>query len=349
VLAAHGLPIIVLSGFGESMLRAVADAGAFGVDLFFVLSGFLITGILLDAPKGEGYFKNFYARRMLRLFPLYYAFLLLLMTVVPWLHHVAHTTMTDYTGNWWWYITYFCNWKANHAAPDPYLGPFWSLAVEEQFYLVWPTVILIIPRRYLAFVCGALILSALILRGIWSHEGVYWNQIYRLTVTRWDTIAFGALAALAMRSAVWGPIARRSASGLMAFGLVGLLAVAFWQGTINWINPAIQVYGATLGAIGFTGLVLYAASARPGRFYQWLQKPLMLALGRYSYAIYVIHYLVFQHIVWLGIFILKKGWVPALPLQIVVLVTSCVTVFCVAALSWRFFESPILRLKSRFV
>ncbi len=140
------------------------------------------------------------------------------MTLVPWMHRALHTTMPDYSGNWWWYFTYITNWKANFAAPDLYLGHFWSLAVEEQFYVVWPTVVLLLARRRLAWACAALIISATILRCVWSAQGVYWNQIYRLTVTRWDTMAMGALCALALRSESARNWAYRSAPILMAVG-----------------------------------------------------------------------------------------------------------------------------------
>ena len=319
------------------------------MDLFFVLSGFLISGILLDSPKDRGYFKNFYARRILRLFPVYYCYLLLLMIALPWLHHAGHTSMQDYTGNWWWYLTYFCNWKANFAASDPYLGHFWSLAVEEQFYLVWPTILFLVPRRYLALVCAALILSAGILRGVWSHEGVYWNQIYRFTITRWDTMCCGALAALAFRSPFWRPLMKRIAPALMVCGLGGLLSIALWQRTILWENAAIQVYGATLAAVGFTGLVAYAASAQSCILYGWLQKPLLLSLGRYSYTIYVIHVVIVDHFEWLGSYVFHKGWLPAPPVQVAVVALSFLASYWIAALSWRFFESPVLQLKRRFV
>jgi peptidoglycan/LPS O-acetylase OafA/YrhL len=349
VLLAHTLPDVNVTGIVGAAVTAVASAGAFGVDLFFVLSGFLITGILLDADKGTGYFKNFYARRILRLFPLYYTYLLLLMTVVPFVHHMAHSSMPDFSGNWWWYLAYFSNWKNGFAVSDPYLSHFWSLAVEEQFYLVWPTVVLLTPRRYLAWVCGLLILSANILRGVWSHDGVYWNQIYRLTVTRWDTLALGALAALAMRSTLWRPLATKAAQWLMILGIGAWLGIAFWQQSIDWANPTIQTYGATLASIGFTGLTLYAATVNGGAVRNFLQRPLMLSLGKYSYGMYVIHVLIFMHIEWVDAYFANILHLPAVPVQVATLILSNVVTYMVAALSWRFLEAPILKLKDRFV
>ncbi len=167
------------------------DLGVFGVDLFFVLSGFLITGILLDAEGSPAYFRTFYSRRIFRLLPLYYIYLIFLAFFLPAIHHLTRSSMTDYAGSWWWYIAYFCNWKPDHAASDPYLGHFWSLAVEEQFYMIWPLIVAFTPRRYLARICVALIAFSLGLRCIWSLQRVDWNTIYRLTITRFDPLNAG--------------------------------------------------------------------------------------------------------------------------------------------------------------
>jgi peptidoglycan/LPS O-acetylase OafA/YrhL len=117
-----------------------------GVDLFFVLSGFLITGILLDTKDGPDYFRNFYARRFLRIFPLYYATLAATFLLIPAVRLDAV-----------WYWTYLINYRfADVGWPRvAYLGHFWTLAVEEQFYLVWPALVFFVPRRVLPWLCVA--------------------------------------------------------------------------------------------------------------------------------------------------------------------------------------------------
>lgn len=218
-----------------------ADLGAFGVDLFFVLSGFLITGILLDSRRTPAYFSTFYTRRIFRLLPLYYLYLLFL-ALLPAIHKIARISMPDYKGNWWWYITYFCNWKPDHAAPDPYLGHFWSLAVEEQFYLIWPAIVLITSRRRLTQICVLLIAFSLSLRCLWSLEGVWWDTIYRLTVSRFDPLAMGALLAIGLRSDLWRTRAIRLAPLVTAGGIGAFLVVAIGAGGPQWNHPAVSTF-----------------------------------------------------------------------------------------------------------
>jgi peptidoglycan/LPS O-acetylase OafA/YrhL len=131
----------------------IGEGGWIGVDLFFALSGFLITGILLDTRGTKGYFRNFFARRILRIFPLYYGVFVLLLLLTPFLHlqwHPGHLLYLVYLGN----IAYLVNTGLGKIVPDVSLIHFWSLAVEEQFYLIWPCVIFFITsRRRLVWVC----------------------------------------------------------------------------------------------------------------------------------------------------------------------------------------------------
>jgi peptidoglycan/LPS O-acetylase OafA/YrhL len=125
-------------------LQNVLWLGWAGVDLFFALSGFLITGILLDSLDSTSYFRTFYIRRALRIFPLYSAFLAVtlgLMHHILWRHKYPGIVT-------WWYLTYLQNWKPNHTAGDLHVDHLWSLAVEEQFYMAWPLLIWITPRKY---------------------------------------------------------------------------------------------------------------------------------------------------------------------------------------------------------
>ena len=194
VLLAHSIGMLtwVFPLPWQERINGTFDLGVFGVDLFFVLSGFLISGILLDTKDSGHYFRNFYAKRFLRLFPVYYLYLLVTGALFPVLIRLAHSSLASYEGNWWWYILYVSNWKPGNGAHDAWLGQFWSLAVEEQFYIVWPSVVLVLSRRHLAWLCGLLVASAFTLRCVWASHDVYWNDIYRLTITRFDTIARSA-------------------------------------------------------------------------------------------------------------------------------------------------------------
>ena len=186
-----------------SAAAAVLRTGWVGVDLFFVLSGFLITGILLDTKYAPNYFQSFYARRVLRIFPLYYTVLsaVLLAALLP------------YAGRWlrpilplphdrWFYFVYLNNWwpllkDTWHAN---IIGHFWSLAVEEQFYLLWPLCVWLLPRKKLPWVAGFGIVTALIIRCVLYFYFSPTRSIVENTFSRMDTLLMGASMAMLVRS-----------------------------------------------------------------------------------------------------------------------------------------------------
>ncbi|MDB4884187.1 MAG: acyltransferase 3, partial [Gemmatimonadetes bacterium] len=223
-----------------------------------------------------------------------------------------------------------------------------SLAVEEQFYLLWPTVVFFARGRNLAWICGLLIVSATALRCHWSLQDVPWNRIYRLTITRWDTMAFGALAALALRSESYRERAARIAPTLVAAGTAAFLVLTVLAGGAEWSKGPIQTFGSTSASIAFAGLVLYAATRTSGPLYAVLCRPVLLSLGKYSYFIYVVHGLVISHVYWVGSYIMKRAPLSAVPLKLALFLLVNVGVFHVAKLSWRFFEAPVLKLKRHF-
>jgi peptidoglycan/LPS O-acetylase OafA/YrhL len=197
------------SKLGVELLRT----GRYGVDLFFVLSGFLITGILFDAKSDKHYFRNFYARRTLRIFPLYYAVLLLMFVVLPMFMGPRTAGEQQIVQNQGWLWLYLSNMKSAFVGPEfwqqdrIWMGHFWSLAIEEQFYLVWPLVILLLSRRAAMIACVAMIAGAPLLRiglFLWLQPpagsdatpvGLF-AAIY-FTLSKVDTLALGALLALA--------------------------------------------------------------------------------------------------------------------------------------------------------
>ncbi|HKW15841.1 MAG TPA: acyltransferase, partial [Candidatus Krumholzibacteria bacterium] len=144
---------------GDRLIHRVLGAGWAGVDLFFVLSGLLITTLLLDAKDAPHYFRTFYGRRALRIFPLYYGFLAAYFLLVVHRGTTGDDHYLWHEQGWWW--SYLDNWWlafVRRTEPPNYFwtGPFWSLAVEEQFYLVWPALVLLLTRRRLTVVCAAI-------------------------------------------------------------------------------------------------------------------------------------------------------------------------------------------------
>jgi peptidoglycan/LPS O-acetylase OafA/YrhL len=148
----------------QRLLLVLADAGWCGVELFFVLSGFLVTGILLDTWESPRYFRTFYARRVLRIFPLYFLYLAVVVLLLSrfWTSQFGFNPWVKVS--FWPYFLYLENFKAHHMFNDLLLGHLWSLAVEEQFYTVWPLIVALLPRRALEWTALLFILVAVIYR-----------------------------------------------------------------------------------------------------------------------------------------------------------------------------------------
>src|SRR5580704_1561560 len=175
-------------------LHLISDNGWMGVDLFFVLSGLLITGILLDTKQSAGYFKNFYVRRCLRIWPLYYSLLFFMFVVVRFLNSSEYHLVVETSSPWWAFPLFLQNFllaiSTNAAGP---LGVTWSLAIEEQFYLVWPLVVRfcsITQVRQLAI--AEICLSPMLRYYLWLHHVDLYTSIF----CRLDGLMAGALLAL---------------------------------------------------------------------------------------------------------------------------------------------------------
>jgi peptidoglycan/LPS O-acetylase OafA/YrhL len=266
----------------DRWLFGVAQQGHVGVDLFFVLSGFLITGILLDAKGKRGFLLPFYARRVLRLLPLYYGAVAVL----------ALTGTLAGVGAWYW--THTVNWlialRGDFAAAPAWTSVFWSLSIEEQFYLVWPFVVAGTSSRGLLRVCAGIAVASLAARVGLAWADAPWATIYASTLTRLDPLALGgALAVLARRPqglARWRPVAVRTAL------VAGPLAVAL--AVLPLPDGAPELLGASVmfsvvAAFWAAILVLSQLAAPTSLGARFLDSRPMKALGTYSYGIYVLH------------------------------------------------------------
>jgi len=304
------------------------ENGWMGVDLFFVLSGFLITGILVDSKESPRYFTNFYARRCLRIWPLYYAVLLFMFVLVPILRPAEGHQIFANSSPWWAYPLFIQNFLV--PAPPAATGPLavaWSLAVEEQFYLVWPWVVRYSTneriRRIALFAIGV----SPVVRFYLSHHGVY---IYSNTFCRLDGLMAGAVLAVAVRSATFRPERFLKFAWVALAAAIPLIfaALAFEQ---KWIVYSLS----TAACAAFVFLALFSPQ-------RWLQSIVtnrfIVYTGTISYGLYLLHKIPFD---------IAKGFHLEHPaaLAFVLLVGAS---YLMAALSWKLLESPFLRLKRFF-
>ncbi|MEA3212040.1 MAG: hypothetical protein QOE70_5097 [Chthoniobacter sp.] len=303
VMQHHFIPPGSAQGPESHLVFRVLDTGWWGVDLFFVLSGFLITGILYDARGSRHYYRNFYMRRFLRIFPLYYGVLALLFLVLPLLARLPSTSALlglhpdtfktlfgDLAQKQAWLWLYAANIKISldgNWFSLAFLNHLWSLAVEEHFYLVWPVVVLCFRRQALIFVCLAVVAFALAARAVCAWKAYPFVVAFTLTPCRFDALAIGGLAALLVRGSagVAGlqPYARKLL--LVTLPLVAALLLCFDRSSATMMVP-----GYTLLAVFFAACLLWAIGA--GATTQAvLGGRLLGTFGKYSYALYVFHYI----------------------------------------------------------
>ena len=333
----------------------VLPGGFVGVDLFFVLSGFLITGILLDARGAPGYFRAFYARRALRIVPAYYGFLAVVFLVLPRLHLGAGANYEAALRHQEWYWTHLTNVMmalrelgvGNRDYPNTL---FWSLAVEEQFYLVWPLAVLLLDRRRLRALCIAGIVAALLLRVAAAAAGVSLLAVYVLPFTRMDTLLVGALLAVAARDR--GGLERLApgARWVAAGALAGLAVVDAWYGRLDFQDVLTSTAGGTLLALAGGATIVLAATGRGGSPARALfESAPMRACGRYSYAMYIVHTAVIAQLDhYLPFASLPPVLGSRLAPQALYFLLYLAEVFAVALVSWHLVEKRFLALKRFF-
>jgi peptidoglycan/LPS O-acetylase OafA/YrhL len=332
------------------LLRVAFGGGWVGVQLFFVLSGFLITGILLDTKRDAHYFRSFYLRRILRIFPLYYLTLFGAFVVLPLLMDLGEWgALARHIQIWYW--TYLMNWIDAFLGTLPGLSHFWSLAVEEQFYLIWPFVVLALSTDRLMRLCGVLVASALITRLVMVGWSAPVEAIYKFTITRWDALACGAAIAVAMRQpARYAHLLlslRRSALPLAA----ALLLIGALDRGFPWRSPLMQTVGYSILAVLCGWLIL--ASIDPALPFGWIRRamaaPVMRFFGKYSYGMYVLHWPIHRlGQVWLtGWVVADPAW--ARPVRLLLYVAANLIVCTAAAVVvFHLVERPFLAMKDRW-
>ena len=305
-----------------------------GVNLFFVLSGFLISGIILDSGASSGFYKNFYARRSLRIWPVYLMLLFLHYFFFPfvfsgyrWMWHVASAAP-------WLYMLLFVQNLWPIALPGS-IGPTWSLAIEEQFYLFWTPIARRLPPRWLLLAAAAMLATSPLVR---LYCGAHFTATN--TLTHLDGLAVGSLLAIALRVFAWPLGAWKWISrGALAVGACGV-ALMLNRGS---------AFTDSLLAIGFGGMLLTALlgqeSARPSLYCRALSWSPLAFVGKISYGLYVTHILVFSI---LGGYVDKPLVHYGVAGNLAIVAIRTAAAIGVAALMWFYFEKPILGLKRYF-
>ena len=300
-----------------------------GVNLFFVLSGFLITSILLEARDRPHYFRNFYARRALRIWPVYVLVLIVCYLNAPWFIGPP-VWVAIRTAPWWAYLLFLQN--LFHLNLPPSLGPTWSLAIEEQYYFLWAPVVRVLRWPWLL---ASLLVSFLIAAPLFRLSHFAWITPTH-TLTHIDGIAMGSLLSLGLYAL---PLSRRA---WLAIGLVampaGFIAAATIAGGTAFLDTALTTLfgGAVLSSMASTGArnpVNAALRSGPLAYY-----------GRISYGLYMTHIMVFVYFGWFDARMDKYG----LGGNMAVVGFRLAACTIVATVLWYGFESRILRLKRFF-
>jgi peptidoglycan/LPS O-acetylase OafA/YrhL len=322
-----------------------------GVDLFFVLSGFLITGILVDSKSRNHYFRTFYGRRVLRIFPLYYGVLAVVFFILPLVG--AEPRVPSSSKIFFWTYTSNLYFQSNGGINADYLRHFWTLAIEEQFYLVWPLIIWFassLDRLRVGLICG--FISVSILRCILFMSGVDFNIIYMNTLTHCDALMLGGYLALSMRSAKPDALKGFRPPAVI---VVVVIASALLLGDIDGFIPAWgelrvvafchAVLMLGLLAIIFVWLIYAAITQTSGHIIRFFSKPVLRWFGKYSYALYVLHLPI--------AFLFLRSDIPWISphhalaeLELFFLFFGCSVI--TSFLSWHLYEKHFLKLKRYF-
>lgn len=332
VLVEHYLP-------KGHFIRAIASWGEIGVQLFFTLSGFLITAILLRCRdhidqdnQGLGFtLKRFYIRRTLRIFPLFYVAIAVLAVL-----NIGEVRETIF-----WHVTYLSNVGMSlEGRGFGHSTHFWSLAVEEQFYLFWPLMVLAIPERWLVKTIFVLIIIGPLSRLGISLTDLPWVARSWLPMTCFDSLLFGALLAVYQTDDTKAKQLRQLTRLGLFVGIplsLATIALRHWE---PLGSAAHLLVGRTVQGLAAVWLIHRTSQGFSGAAGKLLSHRVPIYLGSISYGIYVIHHFTPD-------FTAAVGLDDSAPLAVRFVIWTLVTI-ALASLSWHFFEKPINQLKARY-
>ena len=338
----------------QKAFTLVASAGWVGVQLFFVISGFLITKILLKDKGKPKQLSHFYMRRSLRIFPIYYLTLATLFIIIPALGYTLEW-LSQETEHQAWYWTYMNNWIRPYIY-NKGLPHLWSLAIEEQYYLIWPFFVIFLQRKWLIGVCAFMVISAPIFRYLLFYfyqtdlENVGPRAAYNFTFARWDAIALGSLLAiLAQSDQALSWLKQHQLKLFIGSSLLILLQVAFTR-TFNAVGEGgFELLNQTYTCVLFFIVVFFVATNDQLRLINWLEFSPVKLIGKYSYAMYIFHLPIM--VAWFSYFAPDYTAMSSIQIFAKVLINFVIIFsisFILSMLSWHLFEYPILKLKRFF-
>lgn len=305
--------------------------GQTGVSLFFVLSGFLITRILFSTKAAGNYFNVFYTRRLLRIFPLYYLYLIIHFFIIPVIVNTDIATWGEQFWFWFYLQGLPLTFHWSHAGPDH----FWSLAVEEHFYLFWPLLIYYLKPKQLYWAIAILIFMAIISRAIFAKHGF---ETFSFTFSRTDELSMGAIIAILEQKKKLTKFYFKYY--VLLFFVMAVLLFGIWLIKSNIASFVVQIFKYNFISFFYLLFLCIIVTSHPDL---WINKILRSGflnfIGKISYGLYVYHPLTF---------FLFEIYVPANNVY-VRFAGSVLTSVVVAAISYYLFETRFLKMKKYFL
>lgn len=342
------------AGFQQTLFFRLCRTGWFGVDLFFVLSGYLITSILFHTKQSPNFFRSFYGRRFLRIFPMYYAALAVFFIVTPIASSeiARHYTLMREHQAWFWLYGANILYALEGSFGRIPGGYFWSLAVEEQFYLIWPWVVYYLDRDQLRKVTVGMVLFSLVGRILLLKVfQVSPTAVYCIPFTHMDGLAIGSYVALRFSDGEdLREITRRfDILGILA--LVATVTTGVWLGNLPFWHPKVASGTYSYLALFFVSVLVFVISNRSPFINRYLfGNSVLRSFGKYSYSLYVIHPPV-GHMLGITIFPMvidryfSSSHIVASSIFIIVATIAC---WVLSFLIWNLFEKHFLKLKKYF-
>jgi peptidoglycan/LPS O-acetylase OafA/YrhL len=322
----------------DNIITKLSSIGWIGVDLFFVLSGFLITRILYDAKTKPNYFSRFYIRRTLRIFPLYY----LAIVVVSLIYALWPFADLSWPDSPLFVVFYLTNFLIAAGGSGGMLDHFWSLAVEEHFYLIWPFVVLRFSRRQLMMVALLVIVAAPLLRTYFVLNGFNEYTAYMLTPCRMDSLAMGAFVALAVCGSGFSSQVSRAAWIAVIIGGGAVAFIFFGLRMFSPSEPLIGSIGFSIIGVAAAGLLVLTVVWKP--LHAIFSLPVMRWFGKYSYGLYVWHPIIGMLIFYSG---LREQFPASVQNSLIWLWLAVGLSLAVSWLSYNLWEAQFLRLKDK--